>query len=264
MHELLSNSPDVFMSHIKEPHFLAGSDVAGSHSGIRTVAEYQSLFAGAEAFRYAGESSTSYLWSKVAAASPVLSDRNSRLIVILREPLERMLSHYWMDVRDGVAPDILRDPSNLPGHSRSYVEDLFSRYGELSCYGSQLLLHQEAFDQGRLLILTLDMYSDPAKLAAELISFLDIELAVQGESIPQRNSYWRARPLIPDALLKSRSLRRLGGHLLTSSRLRRLIFSSRAPSIEVNVSDHWLARFESDRLLLENRFGFVMPQDWRR
>jgi hypothetical protein len=92
----LSEHPDVFMTQPKEPNYFRGSAWPG---GITDPKEYVQLFAGASGVRYRGEASVSYLASRTAADWIRSSLGQVRVIVSLRDPVERAYSGYWWSVR---------------------------------------------------------------------------------------------------------------------------------------------------------------------
>ena len=103
LHQLLSRHAEIYMSTIKEPNFFTGvvGDLLGLMPVVRDAVEYQGLFASAVAQRWRGESSTSYLWDQGAADR--IRDRcpDARILVLLRDPVDRAYSHFLMEVREG-------------------------------------------------------------------------------------------------------------------------------------------------------------------
>jgi hypothetical protein len=80
LYEALRRHPDIFMPRLKEPWYFARSNPhpqAGGEGSIaytgrkrETLQEYLANFTEARPDQLIGEGSTSYLWSKTAAASP--------------------------------------------------------------------------------------------------------------------------------------------------------------------------------------------------
>ena len=92
-HEYLDQHPQICMSRPKEPHFFSYE-----HLRDQGPAAHNRLFSQADAAtRYRGESSTSYcVWEPALQA---MAERlpNPRLVVLLRDPVDRLVSHYrWM------------------------------------------------------------------------------------------------------------------------------------------------------------------------
>ena len=106
LHEYLDTHPQIAMSETKEPgYFVEELSLA------KGEAWYLSLFKQDERFSYRGESSTHYTKLPVYRG---VADRlyrfnpDARLIYIMRDPFERLMSHYWHNVRDVVHGGELR------------------------------------------------------------------------------------------------------------------------------------------------------------
>src|SRR3954453_7776787 len=91
LYEMLRRHPQIFMPEEKEPWFFADDmrarftpPMAGSPP--QTLDEYLELFADASPRQSAGEASSSYLWSRTAAANIAAVAPEARIIAILREP----------------------------------------------------------------------------------------------------------------------------------------------------------------------------------
>lgn len=95
----LSQHPDIFISHPKEPHYF-NSDMKNRR--IKEFKKYANLFPlHSQSQRYRGEASTWYFFSKNAVPEILNYDRTSKLIVALRNPAEMALSLYHHNKRHG-------------------------------------------------------------------------------------------------------------------------------------------------------------------
>ena len=105
LHQFLGQHPEIFMSSIKEPHFFCSdfhleSDRAYGKQrffDFRSESAYLQLFSKANGAKIAGESSTNYLYSQVAAEKIHNFNPDAKIIIILREPakyLYSLHSHY--------------------------------------------------------------------------------------------------------------------------------------------------------------------------
>jgi hypothetical protein len=98
----LSQHPNVFLSEPKEPHFFHNRRSPGSPVlGEKNLNEYLRLFEGVPDNVRAGEASTSYLYSANAAREIREVCPDAKIMMILRDPVDRAYSHYWNHVRDG-------------------------------------------------------------------------------------------------------------------------------------------------------------------
>ncbi|MGH2754845.1 MAG: sulfotransferase family protein [Actinomycetota bacterium] len=159
----LDAHPDVYMPSAKELHYF----VAERNWG-RGLAWYEDQFRDAGGRPAVGEASPSYTnhpqWQGVPERiKSVLGD--VRLIYVLRDPLERMKSHYRHEVimgREHQAPDAaLR--TDTP-------------YFHRSCYALQLERYLEHFERDRILLVTSeDLKSKRDETVAKVLGFLDLE-----------------------------------------------------------------------------------------
>lgn len=119
IYHYLDRHPEIFMSPVKEPYFflaehcrklLANEDALSkehrqrltniTNSGkYRTAKAYQSLFEGADNFEYIGEASH-YLHHPQTAQIIHEYNPDSKIIICLRNPIDRFFSEYMLNVRN--------------------------------------------------------------------------------------------------------------------------------------------------------------------
>lgn len=111
LYAYLAQHPQIYLSPEKEPHFLLegglkpwqyypGQKIRLWHDRVTDPQHYERLFAGATAeHRAVGEASVWYLYRTAAAARIWQALPNVKLIVVLRNPIERCFSDY----RQGLA-----------------------------------------------------------------------------------------------------------------------------------------------------------------
>jgi len=106
LYHYLSQHPGVFMSHIKEPHHFSDlrpdAEVASFYRSVDDPEDYLRLFEGAGACDVIGEASTSYFTDARAAERIRQFNPDARIIIMLRDPVERAYSHYLNNVREGL------------------------------------------------------------------------------------------------------------------------------------------------------------------
>jgi hypothetical protein len=133
----LSAHPEVFVVDCKETHFF--SDDNKYAKGINHYHEY---FANANSTHLIGEYSTSYLTSQEAAERIRLYSPNIKLIVCLRNPVDRAFSHYLhlkfktknstdYNLRDMIKTQPQIIDNGMYGRSLSYYFKLFSAHNIL-------------------------------------------------------------------------------------------------------------------------------------
>jgi hypothetical protein len=96
LYAMIGAHPEIFLSPIKEPDFFA-ADIRAAILGGRAAndwSRYLELFSGAAPGQRLGEGSVSYLASRVAAAGIHEWCPDARILMVLRDPADRLFSHY--------------------------------------------------------------------------------------------------------------------------------------------------------------------------
>ena len=190
---LLAEHPDVWMSRLKEPYFLT-RDVNNPAPGVRIIGAprtnsyprglewYESLFAEGADRRARGEASTHYIG---ALDGPELMERHVpglKVIFILRQPVDRMYSHYWHNEKRG---------HSLPPF-RAVLEDHPDlRYLEyMSRYGQHVERYRQALGPDRVhLVLFDDLRTRPAEVFREVCRFIEVDDSFQPDFAAEHNPY---------------------------------------------------------------------------
>jgi hypothetical protein len=170
----LKRHPEVFMSAGKEPNYFIAADarpegnIFGEASDEESLGIYLELFREARGFRYAGEASTFYTRHprfECAAEAIHRFNPSARIIYIMRDPIERTLSHYWWDCL-------------LSHETRGPLEAIADdpHYRDCSYYAMQMRPYLERFGREQVYILTLEELSqDAGGEAARLFRWLGLE-----------------------------------------------------------------------------------------
>lgn len=153
------------MSPVKEP---------GYFSGAMDEASYLDLFRGAEGYPVVGESSTSYLTDPEAPGRIHEVVPAARILVSLRDPVERAYSGYLSRVRDG------RETRSFGEFTRDHVETWRETgsdgFIENSMYHDHLARYVDTFGEDRIhVVLFEDLKRDAVDLLRGIAEFLDID-----------------------------------------------------------------------------------------
>jgi len=104
IHEYLNKIPGIFMSPIKEPHYFSRNDIPKNNPllhPIKDTIKYLSLFKKVKNEKIIGESSVSYLTSIEAPNLIHKKIPDARILISLRDPVERAFSAYFDHKRRG-------------------------------------------------------------------------------------------------------------------------------------------------------------------
>jgi hypothetical protein len=271
LHEYLSRHPQIFMSSRKEPHFFSQvSYTRESEHFLRPAvgeAEYAALFEGAGRFDAVGESSTSYLWDERTPQRIRERVPEARIIILLRDPIERAYSHYLADVRydrvrlpfyEALLEDAARE-KKVWGVSRLYVE--------MGRYASQVGRYLEAFTPERVRVyMSDDLRRDPEPVLRDVASFLGVDPgAMDGvEEIRDRNVFAVPRNTITRRLAGNRLVRRAAVDLIPR-RLGRFVYRNvltrraEKPEPDPKAVEYLAAAYEGEIEELERLLGRDLP-----
>jgi sulfotransferase family protein len=179
----LGAHPDVFVPAEKELHFF-------DRNFERGVDWYASKFARARGEHAIGEATQTYMYDpgSVRRLSQVVPD--ARLIAILRDPVDRAYSHYWLNRARGLEPlsfadAIAIEPERLASGDRRqrYVYSYLDR----GRYLGQLQLICEYFPRSSLQVLMFDdLCRDPARTFEEVCGHLNVDIDYRPDELGRR------------------------------------------------------------------------------
>lgn len=185
----LQSHPQVHMP-FKEPNFFSGWGTrltfAGPHRDpaleridklCGTREQYEALFSRAADARAVGEASVSSLPADGAARRIKELVPRVKLIAVLRQPVDRAFSHFVMNRRYGIEPEIdfraaiLDEPARVRQNWHPFLG--LQRTGR---YADQLVPYQSLFSAEQLRIyLYEDWLASPETVWAELMSYLALD-----------------------------------------------------------------------------------------
>lgn len=179
LYELLDRHPDVYMARPLKPEpkfFLV------DHVYEKGLSFYSSSwFAGAGASKLAGEKSTDYLESAVAAERIARDLPRVKLVFMLREPADRAFSNYLWTRMNGLETEDLRTALRLEDQrERELPERLrFARpfsYFSRGLYADLLAPYMRSIPRDRILVLRFeDIPTRPRQIAERIHGFLGVE-----------------------------------------------------------------------------------------
>ena len=154
LHNYLNQHNDVFMCNPKEPHFLINNEIGIQRIpiGISNKIAYEKLLLEGEGLKYRGESSVMYLMYPEIVIPKIKENLGSevKIVIMLRNPVERAYSGYQHVKRYNIKEDILefRDAWDVSEQRYFSNPDMTpaSRYKELGLYYNQVKSYLENFN----------------------------------------------------------------------------------------------------------------------
>lgn len=177
LYEMLERHPAIYMARPRapEPKFFLIDDLYAEG-----LSRYARWFDGAADGQIAGEKSTNYLESRIAAERIARDLPGVKLVFILREPAARAYSNYlWSRMNDKEEADFATALAREEERDRSVPSALrFARPHALfsrGLYAELLRPYFDRFPREQILVLRFeDIPADPARLAERLHRFLGV------------------------------------------------------------------------------------------
>jgi len=198
LHSALARHPSLFMSPVKEPKFFLTDGPPPTEGGpgdVKTYREhvwrrsdYEALFDTAPPGTLKGESTPFYLYSRDAQRRIRELIPDARLIVVLRDPVERAHSNWTHLWSAGLDPsgDFLQACAQEEERKAAGWAD-FWRYTELGMYGEQLYHLYSVFPREQVLVFRYrSLVTDPAHTLDKVCAFLSVPTGVLTD-LPREN-----------------------------------------------------------------------------
>lgn len=180
LHKYLDMHPEICMSRVKEPHFFSRNDIYAN--GAKW---HDELFLETDATQFLGESSTTYSLDKQPLMRIKKDLKDPKIIILLRDPIERLLSHYkWMwalnlEHRPILQAVIEEEENGYDAHI--HIRGCYPAYKRASNYSHIVPMIIDLFGENNVLLLnTQDLLLKPVDCMSKCFRFLGIrEMAIK-------------------------------------------------------------------------------------
>jgi len=267
----LRQHPDIYMSEVKEPDFFSADEIRrqGLYYPSRPVVsagEYRRLFAASGDASAIGEASVSYLFYASVPGKIRRFNPRSRIIIMLRNPVERAFSHYLMDRRLGLVSITFADAvRRRTDHPR---RDLYhQQYVALGQYREQVQRYLDRFGEGAVkLILFEDFMRDRDGILREIFRFLGVSDAISLPDSVARNAFKEPRNRLIGRIYARTWIRRLLRGLLPRRWLASLnthFFRRDKPEFDDATRAYLLDFYRPDIRWLSEHLGRDLESSWK-
>ena len=193
LYHYLSEHPQVEMSSQKEPDYFSDKAIhqQGMYYGknrVNTLDKYESLFVQKEGVVY-GEGSVSYLFYDNVAEDIKKYNPNAKIIIMLRNPIERAFSHYLMDYRLGLVSDSFENIiTKKSKHKNAHL--FYQQYIEVSKYANQIQRYLDFFEKENILFIDYeDLKNNVSKTVDQVYDFLNISTEFAADINTKYNTF---------------------------------------------------------------------------
>ena len=175
----LNEHPEIEMSTQKETDFFSDSAIQkqGLYYGenrINTLEKYHNLFPTTQEKKY-GEASVSYLFYEDVPEKIKAYNSKGKIIIMLRNLVDRAFSHYLMDYRLGLISSTLEEVIECKSYNKK-SKLFYQQYIELSLYFKQVKRYLEIFGSENVhIILYQDFKNDIEVVMKKVYHFLEVD-----------------------------------------------------------------------------------------
>jgi hypothetical protein len=165
LYHLLNQHPAVFMSEVKELYFFDDHD-----RGPADISDYHEHFPFEADYRYFGDATPMYYRTPSAADAIYRYNPDAKLLAIVRDPIQRLLSQYRYHKQIGLLDESTSVSTALDGRDPMLLQD--------SHYERTLPAFVDRFGHDRVKIVSLESAKDtPREMWQELLNYLNVPAA---------------------------------------------------------------------------------------
>lgn len=264
-HEMLRQHPQVFLPEIKEVQFFVRPEHNRFSSHDRGWAWYQSLYAEHDG-KATGDVTPDYIYWNYCAADIAAKLPDAKIIAILRDPVDRAYSQYWMSKRS-------RKMESFDQYVENNVQPLAR-----GKYAEQLQRYFDCFPAQNILVLFYEeVFADPDHALSKVFEFIGVDPAFRSvgsdtkvggtvtyPGVIGKLVYKVISPVINHPLVAPvyRWLRYRTG--LRESLIRVFAQRSGYPELPAATRRKLLAAIEPENRQLEHLLGRSVPMSWSR
>ncbi len=260
--EYLKQIPEVYMSNVKEPaYFNPNTNYRGfSTIPIRDKKKYLELYKDVKNEIAIGDASPTYL---ADLQTPSLIHEvvpNARIIIMLRDPVERAFSEYLLMYAIGILKCSFSELIHSPDRGRNETPVPIIEYG---LYYEKVKRNLDVFGAEQVKCFIFEEFvKDPLKILKEILDFLNVKNPVINFKLEIFNPSAVPRNKVAQTIVRNKLIRKMGKHLP-----RKIIFNLKEhltkptvkPSMSLEDRKFLQEFYREDIKKLENLLGCNMP-----
>lgn len=195
LHRYLAQHPDILPPTVKEVHFFDGGRTPEIDTFALGTDWYRGHFPEPAEGKLLFESTPRYLFGPECAGRIKSLLPEAKLIVLLREPAERAISHYFHNVRMGREPLRIEEAFEAEAERiATWQNDLMKieaghySYKSRGMYAEQLRLYFSCFDRNSVMIIQSErFFADEAGILSLVLDFLAVSPTSRAVNFTRRN-----------------------------------------------------------------------------
>ena len=207
----------VFISKLNEPYYFCKWDLPKDfkrESMITDRKKYLELFKNAKKHKAVGEATPSYLHSPSAASKIRETFPDSKIIISIRNPIERAYSGYFSN--EFMRKDELSFMDMIKLHKKIIDEKKFYIYNilEPGFYSKHIKRFQECFEPDKIKIIIFEEYvKNIEKTITSILEFLELDNNIQFVEQPKKG-YRVPKNQVSKLVLENKTIRKMSTILI--------------------------------------------------
>lgn len=268
LYHYLSEHPQVFMSDPKEVNFFSRDEIEAQglyYDSFRAKnrSEYENLFAKVTDEKAVGEGSVSYLFYPQTPAKIKGTIPDVKIIILLRDPVERGFSHYLMDYRMGLV-DLPFEQIIHKTVKHKNLDLYYQQYVELGFYYEQVKRYLDLFGKEQVKIyLQEDLRSNTEGVILDLYDFLGIDKSFMPNVEREHNAFSMPKNRLIHKLYASNAMRSMVSALFPDAfkeTVKNLFFERKQkPKLDAKTKEYLKGLYKNDVQKLERLIGRNLP-----
>jgi len=264
LYEYLNKIPGIYMSPVKEPKYFSSriSKKIFLLKPITNKNEYLKLFENVKNEKIIGEASPGYLADPDAPKLIYKVSPNAKILISLRDPIERLFSNYLMQLRNGRLKLSFHDEIQRSFKKKNDTEPFLML--EFSLYSENVKRYLDIFGSKQVKIIIFEQWiKDSRHTLEEILNFLDLNYQIHEFEKEDQNPYVVPRGRLGKHILASPLIRKISQKTILPSKrmsLRKLIVKKQPkPTIDVNDKNTLMKFYNDDVKKLEKILGKKLP-----
>jgi len=264
----LNEHPQIEMSSVKEPDYFSNKEMQTQNlyykkQRIDTLKKYNALYSEKKNL-VRGEASVSYLYYNGVPKKIFEYNTKSKIIIMLRNPVERAFSHYLMDKRLGYISENFETIINQK-YSDKKLNLFYQQYIELGKYTEQIKRYFDVFRSENILFIDYDDFvSRTSQEIDKVYSFLNIDNSATSQVNKIYNSYTNPNNKIVSYLYSFVFLRSVANFFfsaLIKEKIKRLFFVNSEKPVLIKESRNLLINYFSKDI---NNLSKLLNKDYTK
>jgi len=267
LYAYLKDTPGVYMSPVKEPRYFNSNIPEPYLSRISDEAKYLKLFQDVKDEKAIGEASPTYLRDPASAELIHSVVPQARIIILLRDPIERAFSHYLMLMSQGIEKKSFRETIQRSLDKRKKGITDYNACLDPGLYANQVRRFLGVFGPNQVKIIIFEEFiQDPKKIVKQVLEFL--EIYSEPPNIEKAyNVFSKPRGKISQYMLQSKGIAQLSSRIISSSlkwKLKENILLKKEAKPELSKDDKLLLEnfYRNDMKDLETLLKTKLPWEW--